>query len=83
VHFSPARLKLDREIPVGRSWLYEPKFDGYRGMLMTNRAGQAVVYSRNAKDLGRCFPELLQVAQALPAGTVIDGEIVAPSSFAR
>jgi len=35
---------------------------------MTNRAGQAAVYGRNAKNLGRWFPELLQLAQALPSG---------------
>lgn len=32
--------------------------------------------SRNAKDLLPWFPELGQAARALPAGTVLDGEIV-------
>jgi DNA ligase 1 len=32
--------------------------------------------SRNSRDLGPWFPELLQAAQSLPVGTLLDGEIV-------
>lgn len=39
--FTPARLLAVKEIPHGADWLYEPKFDGYRGLLVSNarRAG--------------------------------------------
>jgi len=79
VDFTPARLQLLKEIPKGPGWLYEAKFDDYRGLLMTNRVGQAAVYSRNAKNLSSYFPELVHIAKALPRGRVLDGEIVQPT----
>jgi ATP-dependent DNA ligase len=78
--FAPARLQPVKEIPVGQGWLYEPKFDGYRGMLVNSPSGRGSVWSRNDKDLGRYFPELVALAGALPRSTVLDGEIVMPTS---
>src|SRR6266581_933499 len=76
--FAPARLLAVKEVPSGEGWLYEPKFDGYRGLLARNSRSGGSVSSRNAKDLGRFFPELIELAGRLPADTVIDGEIVRP-----
>ena len=76
--FAPARLLAVKDVPSGEGWLYEPKFDGYRGLLVSNSRGVGSVSSRNAKDLGRFFPELIELAGRLPTGTVIDGEIVSP-----
>lgn len=76
--FAPARLLAVKEIPHGEGWLFEPKFDGYRGLLVSNARRAGSVSSRNAKDLGRFFPELVELASRLPAGTVLDGEIVRP-----
>ncbi len=76
--FAPARLLAVKEVPSGGGWLYEPKFDGYRGLLARNSRSGGSVSSRNAKDLGRFFPELIELAGRLPADTVIDGEIVKP-----
>ena len=76
--FAPARLQLVKAIPKGRGWLYEPKFDGYRGLVMRPAQYRISVLSRNGKDLGRFFPELIRLAEALPVGTVLDGEIVHP-----
>ena len=76
--FAPARLLAVKEVPRGEGWLYEPKFDGYRGLLISNSRGSGAVSSRNAKDLGRFFPELIELAARLPADTVLDGEIVSP-----
>jgi ATP-dependent DNA ligase len=78
VIFSPAKLQLVKRVPTGRGWLYEPKFDGYRGIVARESSGRVLVRSRNDKDLGRFFPELIRLAEMLPAGTVIDGEIVRP-----
>jgi ATP-dependent DNA ligase len=77
--FTPARLQLVKQIPKGHGWLYEPKCDGYRGLLMTNGAGQGAVFSRNAKNLSAYFPELVHLAQTLPRGSILDGEIVKPT----
>lgn len=75
---SPAKLQLVKTIPKGRGWLYEPKLDGYRGIVGWLPGNRAVVVSRNNKDLGRWFPELIRLAESLPVGTAIDGEIVSP-----
>ncbi len=76
---SPARLIAVKEIPHGAGWLYEPKLDGYRGLLLSNPKRAGSVWSRNGKDLGRFFPELVEMAARLPADTALDGEIVMPT----
>ncbi len=76
---SPARLIAVKEIPSGTGWLYEPKLDGYRGLLVSNAKRAGSVWSRNAKALGRFFPELVDLAARLPADTALDGEIVMPT----
>ena len=77
--FPPARLQAVKDLPVGPGWLYEPKFDGYRGLLVSSAKGNGSVWSRNDKDLGRWFPELVELARGLPPATVLDGEIVMPT----
>jgi ATP-dependent DNA ligase len=68
--------QLDYRLPSGRLRGYEPKPDGFRGLLWHRSAGQAQVLSRNARELGHWFPELTRAARALPPDTLIDGEIV-------
>ncbi|HET7419800.1 MAG TPA: hypothetical protein VFL27_05425 [Candidatus Dormibacteraeota bacterium] len=77
--YTPARLQAVKELPRGRGWTYEPKFDGYRGLLVNSSSGKGSVWSRNDKDLGRWFPELTTLASRLPRATVLDGEIVMPA----
>jgi len=77
--FVPARLQAVKELPVGKGWSYEPKFDGYRGLLVSSPTGKGSIWSRNQKDLGRWFPELVSLASRLPPATVLDGEIVMPT----
>jgi len=44
-----------KELPAGDEWLYEPKLDGYRALVLKD--GQRVqVLSRNHKDLTRMYP---------------------------
>jgi bifunctional non-homologous end joining protein LigD len=68
-------LLVDR--PPPGSWLYELKFDGFRALGL--RAGsQTALLSRNQKDLGIQFPEVLESLRQLEVRNVaIDGEIVA------
>jgi ATP-dependent DNA ligase len=77
--FVPARLQAVADLPIGRGWLYEPKFDGYRGLLVTSGSGKGSLWSRNEKDLSRWFPDLVSLAGQLPKATVLDGEIVMPT----
>jgi DNA ligase-1 len=54
----------------------EWKWDGIRAQLIVRSDG-ASVWSRGEDLVSAAFPELVAAARALPAGTVIDGEILA------
>jgi ATP-dependent DNA ligase len=56
--------------------LYEPKWDGYR--LVVVRSGTVTrVWSKQGRDLTDRFPDVVAAAVAqVPAGTVLDGEVV-------
>ena len=67
-------------------WQVEWKFDGIRGQIV-KRAGQVWVWSRGEELVTERFPEIVALAQGLPDGTVLDGEILVwqdgvPASFA-
>src|ERR1700751_6299092 len=71
----PMLAKLADELPEG-SFLYEPKWDGFRAIVF--RAGADVqIQSRDLRPLDRYFPELHEaLLRELPDGSVIDGENV-------
>jgi ATP-dependent DNA ligase len=56
--------------------LYEPKWDGYR--LVVVRTGSSTrLWSKQGRDLTDRFPDIAAAALAqVPAGTVLDGEVV-------
>lgn len=59
-------------------WSYEPKWDGFRALVFRD-GDDVVLQSRNGKDLGRYFPELLDALRdELVDRCVLDGEIVVP-----
>jgi len=66
---------LAAELPQGGGWQYEPKWDGFRGVL-ENLSGELHLWSRNARPLLRYFPELREVGDLLPPKSALDGEIV-------
>ena len=68
--------RLERTLPRGEPWRYEPKLDGFRGLLYRPPSGSVHLLSRNLKELSAAFPELLSAGQELPDGTLLDGEIV-------
>jgi ATP-dependent DNA ligase len=72
----PMLAKLQREMPEGDGWLFEPKWDGFRAIVY--RDGDEIdIISRDGKPLVRYFPELVPlVAASLPDRCVVDGEIV-------
>jgi len=67
--------ELVRELPEGEAWQYEPKWDGFRGIL-ENGSGELRLWSRNARPLLRYFPELGPLGKLLPPSSALDGEIV-------
>jgi ATP-dependent DNA ligase len=67
--------QLVRELPDGDGWQFEPKWDGFRGLL-ENGTGTVRLWSRNARPLLRYFPELQPLGDLLPPRSALDGEIV-------
>ena len=64
-----------RELPRGEGWQYEPKWDGFRGVL-ENDGGELALWSRKERPLLRYFPELRPLGDLLPPHSALDGEIV-------
>jgi DNA ligase-1 len=57
-------------------WFAEWKWDGIRGQLVF-RGGALALWSRGEELITDRFPEFARLADFLPAGTVIDGEVMA------
>jgi DNA ligase 1 len=69
------------------AWQVEWKWDGIRAQVV-RRDARVFIWSRGEELVTTRFPELADVAAALPNGTVIDGEVLAwqdgrPLPFAR
>ena len=47
---APMPARLEAEIPLGGAWVYEPKWDGFRGLIFKN-ANSVHIGSRNRKSL--------------------------------
>src|SRR6266851_2216056 len=76
----PMLAKLADAPPEGGSFLFEPKWDGFRAIVFRD-ASDVFIQSRDLKPLDRFFPELHEALLAqLPKGCVIDGEIVIATS---
>src|SRR5919202_868847 len=75
VPFPPMEAELVRELPQGAGWQYEPKWDGFRGVL-ENAGGELALWSRKERPLLRYFPELRPLGDLLPPNSALDGEIV-------
>ena len=75
VPFPPMEAELVRELPLGDGWAYEPKWDGFRGVL-ENAGDELRLWSRNGRPLLRYFPELRPLGELMPPRSALDGEIV-------
>jgi ATP-dependent DNA ligase len=74
----PMLAKLSTDLPTGDSWLYEPKWDGFRAIVFRD-GDEMLIQSRDLKPLDRYFPELPPALKLnLPDRCVVDGEIVIP-----
>src|SRR6266540_3536432 len=76
----PMLAKLTEELPASGDLLYEPKWDGFRAIVFRG-TDDVFIQSRDLRPLDRYFPELHDVLlERLPAGCVLDGEIVIATS---
>jgi DNA ligase D-like protein (predicted ligase) len=64
------------KIPEGAELTYEIKLDGYR-LEVVRTATETTLYSRRQNVLNRKFHYIAKALDHLPAGTVLDGELVA------
>jgi DNA ligase-1 len=67
--------QFDAALGAPADWLVEWKWDGIRAQLV-KRGGQVSLWSRGEELVTERFPEIVQMGEALPDGTVLDGEIV-------
>ncbi|HET9788690.1 MAG TPA: ATP-dependent DNA ligase, partial [Pyrinomonadaceae bacterium] len=74
--FPPMEALLVKEIPTGKNWQYEPKWDGFRCLAF--RDGDAVdLQSKSGQSLSRYFPEIVEAVLKVKATRfVIDGELI-------
>jgi bifunctional non-homologous end joining protein LigD len=72
----PMMAKLAPELPEGKEWLYEVKFDGYRTLAM-KKGGELTLFSRRGNRLNSRFPTIASALEGLPDGTMLDGEVIA------
>jgi bifunctional non-homologous end joining protein LigD len=73
----PMKARLVSAPPTTGDWIYEIKFDGYRAMAFKD-GGDVRLFSRNEKDFGGKFPEIVDAVASIEAeDAIIDGEIVA------
>jgi bifunctional non-homologous end joining protein LigD len=81
--FEPMMAKLVKRASAG-DWQYEIKYDGFRALAFIQNKDNVRLISRNEKDLGNKFPEVLKSLRLLPTdNTILDGEIVALDSKGR
>jgi ATP-dependent DNA ligase len=64
------------EIPRGAGWTYEPKWDGFRTIVVSEGASPLALWSREGRPLGRYFPELADLSVRPGERFVADGEIL-------
>jgi DNA ligase D-like protein (predicted ligase) len=71
----PMECLATAKLPEGPNWVWEIKLDGYRALAVKNASG-VTLFSRRKKSLNKKFPYIATGLADLPAGTVVDGELV-------
>lgn len=74
----PMEARSVDQLPDGKGWQYEPKWDGFRCVAFKDGA-TVRLQSKAGKPLERYFPDVVETVAALGARQcVLDGEIVIP-----
>ena len=71
----PMEAKSIKEIPLGKDWLYEPKWDGFRCIAFRDGTDIAL-QSKSGQPLERYFPEIVDALKTLTADAfILAGEL--------
>ena len=74
----PMEAEPVEELPIGKEWLYEPKYDGFRCLAFRD-GDQVELQSKKQKSLNRFFPEVgAGLARLKAERFVLDGELLIP-----
>jgi ATP-dependent DNA ligase len=75
---APMEALLAAELPDGKGWQYEPKWDGFR--CLARRDGDDVTLtSKSGKPLARYFPDVVEMLGKLKVRQfLLDGELIIP-----
>jgi ATP-dependent DNA ligase len=72
---APMEARQVDDLPEEGGWHFEPKWDGFRCLALKSR-GEASLFAKSGKPLGRYFPEIVSAVMALPGdGFLVDGEL--------
>ena len=83
IHFiEPVYALSVQNIPEGKGWVYEVKFDGYR-CLAGRHSNTVTLWSRRGNIFTSQFPIIAGACEQLAPGTLLDGEIVAVDEQGR
>ena len=73
---APMEALLAEELPDGLGWQYEPKWDGFR-CIAVSEGSKVELWSKSGKPLGRYFPEIEATFGRLKTKCfTIDGELL-------
>jgi ATP-dependent DNA ligase len=79
---APMEALLAAELPDGKGWQFEPKWDGFRCLARRDDA-EVTLTSKSGKPLARYFPEVAETLGALKARHfLLDGELIIPAGDA-
>ena len=76
---TPMKARAVKSFPIGKEWMYEPKWDGFRCLVFRDEEN-IFLQSRTGKSLTPAFPEIVAAFRALsPKRFVLDGELAMPT----
>jgi bifunctional non-homologous end joining protein LigD len=72
----PMLATLANEAFDGKDWIFEIKWDGYRGLASVTK-GNVDLYSRNFSDFNSHYPKIVDDLSKIKDNVILDGEIIA------
>jgi ATP-dependent DNA ligase len=73
---------LAADLPEGKGWQFEPKWDGFRCLARRN-GDEVTLTSKSGKPLGRYFPDVVELLEGLKERQfLLDGELIIPAGDA-